>query len=501
MTRQILLAVTSSTGSMSAERPCAVVGPAGSTRTALRGVVASSAVERWAVSVVGLMAIGLVVPRAAAQPSTPAALQLAPPATVQPAAPAQAPLTLEALERMALERNPTLRQAAAAVDAARGRAEQAGLWPNPRLGYVGDEISPGPIIRGGEHGVAFEQLIPLGGKLRLSREIFLRETREAEALVQVQRQRILTAVRLAYYDVLAAARRVEVQERLAAISAEAVAVSRQLANVGAADRPDVLEAEIEAERAALDLAAARNAWTRAWAELAAVAGDPTLAPRALDGSIEALPPLLDREATLARLLAESPELAAARLAVARAEATLARARREPVPNLVLRGGPRYNRELLDPLGARPVGWEGFADVGLSVPLFDRNQGAIAAAGAELTRTRDELARLELALRAEFAAAFDEYLTARQRAERYRSEILPRAEEAYRLYLDRFRALAAAYPQVLVAQRNLFQVHDEAVAAARAAWRAAARLEGYLLTRGLDAPPRPGAGEMASAAAR
>jgi cobalt-zinc-cadmium efflux system outer membrane protein len=400
------------------------------------------------------------------------------------------PLTLVELERLALEHNPTLRQAAAAVAAARGRADQAGLWPNPRLGYLGDEISPGPIMRGGEHGVFVEQTVPLGGKLRLSRAVFLRETGEAEALVAVQRQRVLNAVRLAYYDVLAATRRVEVRTRLVELTAEAAAVSRQLANVGAADRPDVLEAEIEARRAALDLTSAENARMRAWATLAAVVGDPTLAPRPLDGSLDAPLPRLERDETLARLLASSPELAAARAAVQRAEATLARARREPVPDLVLRGGPRYNRELLDPLGTRPVGWEAFAEAGVSVPLFDRNQGAIAAAAADLARAREELTRLELALRAEFAAVFDLYLTARQRAETYRADILPRAEEAYRLYLDRFRALAAAYPQVLIAQRNLFQLTDEYVDAARAAWQAAVRLEGFLLAEGLEPPSLP-----------
>jgi hypothetical protein len=43
------------------------------------------------------------------------------------------------------------------------------------------------------------------------------------------------------------------------------------------------------------------------------------------------------------------------------------------------------------------------------------------------------------------------------SEAYRWEILPRAEEGYRLYLSRYREMAAAYPQVLVAQRTLFEM--------------------------------------------
>ena len=92
-----------------------------------------------------------------------------------PTAPPRPALTLAELERMALENNPTLPQALSGIEAARGRATQAGLLPNPTVGYTGSEISGGPIIRGGEHGLFVEQTIPLGGKLGLSRQIFNRE--------------------------------------------------------------------------------------------------------------------------------------------------------------------------------------------------------------------------------------------------------------------------------------------------------------------------------------
>ena len=60
---------------------------------------------------------------------------------------------------------------------------------------------------------------------------------------------------------------------------------------------------------------------------------------------------------------------------------------------------RYNRELLEsgPSGLRPVGREGFFDIGVQIPLFNRNQGAVAAARADLTeRERSEWARYKAA---------------------------------------------------------------------------------------------------------
>lgn len=415
------------------------------------------------------------------------ALAQAPPASGPP------PLTLDALERMALENNPTLAQAAAGVDAAKGRAKQAGLFPNPTVGYTGEEISRGPIIRGGEHGFFVEQTIPLGGKLRLSRNVFEREATQAEALREAQRLRVLNTVRVLYYEALTAARRVEVNERLALLAAEAVEVSRQLFNVGAADKPDLLESEIEAQRASLALVAARNQQHRIWRRLAAAAGRPDLAPSPLVGSLDTALPEIERGRALERILTESPEIRAARALVERAESALRRAQRETVPDLVVRGGPRYNRELLEigPTGSRPVGWEAAIEAGISIPLFNRNQGNIASARADLERARSEVRRLELTLGARLAGVFDDYLTSLRTAEAYRTDILPRAEQAYDLFLARFREMAAAYPQVLIAQRTLFQANEQYLEALDGVWRAAVQIHGFLLLDGLEAPPSPG----------
>ena len=134
----------------------------------------------------------------------------------------------------------------------------------------------------------------------------------------------------------------------------------------------------------LSLEAAQNERYRVWRRLASVVGDLGLAPQPLDGTIEAAIPELDRDAMIQAILSQSPELKAARLAVERALAALKRGQREPVPDLVVRGGPRYNRELLEANG-HPVRWEAAVDVGFVLPLFNRNQCGIAEARAALRR--------------------------------------------------------------------------------------------------------------------
>lgn len=94
-------------------------------------------------------------------------------------------LRLEDLEKMALEGNPTLAQAAAAVRANEGRRVQAGLYPNPVIGPTAAEVvSPGPIIRGGKWGGFIEQRIVTADKLKLGRRVFDHERSQAEAAAQ-----------------------------------------------------------------------------------------------------------------------------------------------------------------------------------------------------------------------------------------------------------------------------------------------------------------------------
>jgi len=411
----------------------------------------------------------------------------------------QPPLTLEQLEVMALTNNPTIRQATASIDAARGRARQASTFPNPIIGYTAEEVSGGPVIRGGEHGFFVEQAIPLGGKLRLGRQTFERAADQAQALAELQQQRIRSAVRILYYEALTMERRVQVHDRLAQLASEAVSVSAQLFNVGAADRPDVLESEIEAKRAQMELTAARNRQFAVWRRLAAMTGDPGLTPRPLAASIDAAIPEIDRASALRDASERSPEVRAARADVERNRALVAQSRKATFPDLFLRGGGAYNRELLETaIGGAPqaVGWEASVEAGMSVPLFNRNVGGIAAARAEQSRAESELGRLELRLESRLAGSFDDYLTAVRSAEIYRADVLPKAEEAYQLYLARYREMAAAYPQVLIAQRTLFQMNNEYLETLETAWRAALRIQGLLVEDdGLVAPGMVGQGGL------
>jgi cobalt-zinc-cadmium efflux system outer membrane protein len=80
-----------------------------------------------------------------------------------------------------------------------------------------------------------------------------------------------------------------------------------------------------------------------------------------------------------------------------------------------------------------------------------------------------------------------YLSEQLEAERYKTEMIPRATRAYQLYLTKYRQMGAAYPEVIVSQRTVFQLQVSYIKALGDLWSNAIALQNYLLTDGLAAP--------------
>jgi cobalt-zinc-cadmium efflux system outer membrane protein len=406
----------------------------------------------------------------------------------QASTPQQKSISLEELQQLALQHNPTLAQASANIRAAEARKKQSGLYPNPTAGYIGEQIRGG-AYGGGEQGFFVQQNIVTAGKLGLNRNIFEQEKKQAETEADEQKLRVLTNVKLSYIQSLAAQRTIELRESLRKLAQDAVETSHQLANVGEADTPDVLEAEIEAQQTDLAVIQAEQNQQHVWKELAAVVGDANLPLMHLDGSLEDTQ-AVDAEQLVEKLVNESPAVKIAELGVRKAEASLARAKRQPIPDLQLRAGLEENRELLDTTG-KPTGLQGLAEVGVQIPIFNRNQGDVTAAKADVERAQREVERVKLALRERAATVVQNYSYSQTAAARYKSEMIPRAQKAYDMYSKKYQEMAVAYPQVLIAQRTLMQLQVSYVEALESFATSSTALQSYLLTDGLEAPSQPG----------
>jgi cobalt-zinc-cadmium efflux system outer membrane protein len=105
-------------------------------------------------------------------------------------------------------------------------------------------------------------------------------------------------------------------------------------------------------------------------------------------------------------------------------------------------------------------------------------------------------RVENELAERLATALRTYGATRERAARYRTEILPRAEETYKLSLEAFKGGQFEYLRVIQAQRAVAEARLELNRSLGEAWRAAAEISGLLLEESWPGPPPgPAAGPV------
>jgi cobalt-zinc-cadmium efflux system outer membrane protein len=387
-------------------------------------------------------------------------------------------LTLEGLIELALANNPTLRQYAARIEVQRGHWVQGGLFPNPNVGYAGFQM--GDSGQAGQQGVYLEQPLVAPQKLSLNRATASQDIRRAEQQFAAQRQRVINDVRLRYFDVLYAQRAVEVTRELLRIGQQGLQAAEDLFRGEQVSRIDVLQARVEVHAARINLRRAENRHQAAWQELTAVAGAPHLTLAPLAGDLAGELPVLEFQSTLERIVAVSPELAAAEAGLESARFALARARVEPYPNGDLQYYPQHDNTTTDDIHT--------VQFYLTVPLFNRNQGNIAAAQARLAAAQGEVERVSLELRNRLAAAFEQYANAQQQAQQYAQSILPDAQESLRLVREAYGSGQIGYLQLLTSQRTYFQANLAYLEALRELRQNVAVIDGLLLVGSLQAPP-------------
>lgn len=398
---------------------------------------------------------------------------------------ARPPMQLNQFERFALSTHPTLVQANAIVKQSAAQARQVGLYPNPSVGYQGEQIRGGDY-GGGEQGAFIQQNIVLGGKLGLRKNIYEQQRQVDQIGVTEQRYRILSDVGQSFYSALAAQEVVNARRRLLGLSMDALETAHQLANVGQADAPDVLQSEVEAEQAKIDYVTAQRTFMQEFRTLAALVGKPDLPVSPLSGNLEN-PPAINEDQAVEQIIRDSPAVKRAQQDVIHAQAELKSAKREPIPDIQLRAGVEQNFERLTEGSPRTVGAQAFASAGVTLPLFNRNQGNVAAARADLERSQAEINRVQLSLRRTAEPLVQAYLSGQVEAERYKNQMIPRAMQAYRLYLQKYQQMGAAYPQVLVSQRTYFQLQIGYINVLQQLWSSAIALQNYTLTDGLMTP--------------
>src|SRR5262249_3747156 len=200
---------------------------------------------------------------------------------------------------------------------------------------------------------------------------------------------------------------------------------------------------------------------------------PHLAPQPLAGSLHTPPPDYVWEPVAQTVLTRSSEIHEALATHQQAQALLRRARAEVVPNVTLGVRPFYSFPEQD----KRLEFE----ISFPIPVFNRNQGNIYSAQADVIRTQEDVRLIELRLQERLAAAFQRYQVARQQVDVFRLQILPNAERSLQLVQLGYSRGDPKYGYLLLlqAQRTLAQAELAYVQALGELWRSATEIAGLL----------------------
>jgi outer membrane protein, heavy metal efflux system len=406
------------------------------------------------------------------------------------AGPEGRPLTLTELQRLALEKNPAVRQAAARVEAARGAAIQAGLPPNPTITAEGDTFGTGGLP--GYEGFFIEQVIRLPNKLQLARAVSAMELKNAEVALRRAETDLAHDIRGNYFAVLVAQENVKVSKALVQFTTSVyeIQLDQLKGGIAAAYEPSLLR--VSAMQARLALYQARNQYQSAWKTLAASLGRPGMAPVEVAGRLDIPVPVYDAAKVLEYAFDHHTDVLTARNALLQAKYQLRLAQLTPIPDPDLRIGVQNNYTT-----PPQVTIAGTVGLSFAIPIWDRNQGGIIQAQGNTVAASEQEHLVRVNLTKTLTTAYNSYLNNRLAVEMYRKEILPRQVQGYRALYLRFQgealrvgppipgvSVAPAFGDLISSQGTLVSNVQAYVTALGALWQSVADVADVLQTNDL-----------------
>ena len=374
------------------------------------------------------------------------------------AAPADDPLAhtseldREALVRLVLERNPTVRAARYAWRAALERYPQVISLDDPMLGIGAAPRSFGSRNVDDAPKFDLSQRLPFPGKLALRGEVALAEAEAAEQDHDAVRLRLATMASLLLDDYYLVARSLEINAEHVELLEGFQRIATARYEVGEASQQDPIQAEVELTHALHREVVLETQRAVVGEQINALLHRrPELPlpppPRRLDAP--ALEPA-DARVLITDALRERPELRAAEARVRAGEAAVGVARREFLPDLTFAGS--YNK-LWQESDLQP-----FVGITINLPLrIDRRRAALEEAKARLERARSERMAVEDEVRFGVQSGVDRLREARHVMQLFEDRLLPAARDQVEAARAGFETGRNSFLALIDAERNLLDV--------------------------------------------
>lgn len=371
----------------------------------------------------------------------------------QPAAPKSVTLT-EAIQRTR-QNHPLLIAAKQRVAMFEGELFEAGLKPNPTFTVSGENIPLDPpdggfsFKRTMDWFAYFSHTIERGNKRELRRATAERAVEVANVEAEAVERQLVYDVKVAYQHAAIARERIELLRENITQLGQLVKLNEVRVQAGYTAEGDLIKARLEAQRIDYSLRKAAIEYDRAKIALQKAMGDSTfeadfdLAER-LDFKTVSLNAKALQDAALRRSNIKTVE---ARLEKARASLQLQRANARP--------------DLTASFGYKRNGVDNALYGALSIPLpiYNKNQGNISRAEAEVAMIESELKFERALVVAELTAARRTVEANERQIEALRTEFLRNADESQQVSLAAYREGATDLLHLIDAQRTRTQAQE------------------------------------------
>lgn len=365
---------------------------------------------------------------------------------------------LDQFLREALRDNPRIRAAVVNARGAEARIAQAGAWDDPTVGveyFATPVTSANPFKDGMETDYFIQQMIPFPGKKSAMEAAAEAGARMATKSASAIERRIVADVKIAYAMIYSAQQRLTVNAENREVLRQIVEIAREKYRVGSSTQADVLKAQVELSKLENEEEVIEQELLSAVAMMNGLRSAPggTAVGRLSAPPLTAIPITLDSAA--ARALAMRPEILAMEEEVAMRDAELAAARRERLPDFMVRGMYKRMMDQTDQWAAM---------VGINVPLapwsIGRTSGKVEENEALRSSSRHSLADMRNMTQAEVRSAYARATSAYERLARYRTAVLPEAEDTYRSTMAAYQTDDADFLSLLDSYRMLQMLRME-----------------------------------------
>lgn len=367
---------------------------------------------------------------------------------------AATPVSYEiALER-ALHNDPVLNSFKSRYEAAEGQVEQAGLRPNPVLGVeVENFVGSGPFtdVQGAEVTLGISQLIETAGKRHKRSEL----ARTKKNLIDWERELhvadLEAEVRAAFIDVLLAQKSLDLRQAQLELTQRSESETKRLVEAARSSEVELSRAQLAVRRQHFGLRQAQRTLKAARSRLSVLWGDSLHTGYRVTGSVlmgEQLPVL----AELTARLPQTAYLGQYESHLLNKEAALTLEKAKAKPDFEVFGGGRYFNE---------AAGEAAFIVGVEIPwpLFDKNQGNLRTARAELRGINDERAITRRKLLRALNDAYQTLVAAHEEASSLQTDLLPSAEQTLKESEQAYEQGRFTLLSVLESRAALFEIRE------------------------------------------